>query len=300
MNIFDTIENILNSKLYEADLRYCLVDSKKHPFRIDGLLARPNNKDDFVPFEQLLTSENLASYSGIGISVQASNISAIDVDHCFSEAFNIESADERAKDIIERFDSMAYIEFSFSGTGLRLLCKPTIIDDYTSKYYIKNESRSIEFYQPTNSYRYVTVTGKTIQNNALQSSDKLDVAIQSFLNDYMQRKVIERKHIEIVQNDTRSLEDLQKLVKVHYFKDIIFQNLWFNPAPGSGSNESERDYHLIAYLYENIVQDKRLLKQVFESSPFFKSKDFKHIKKWTTQDGRYFEYLYNTIRRTKC
>ena len=195
---------------------------------------------------------------------------------------------------------MAYIEFSFSGTGLRLLCKPTIIDDYTSKYYIKNESRSIEFYQPTNSYRYVTVTGKTIQNNALQSSDKLDVAIQSFLNDYMQRKVIERKHIEIVQNDTRSLEDLQKLVKVHYFKDIIFQNLWFNPAPGSGSNESERDYHLIAYLYENIVQDKRLLKQVFESSPFFKSKDFKHIKKWTTQDGRYFEYLYNTIRRTKC
>ena len=99
--------------------------------------------------------------------------------------------------------------------------------------------------------------------------------------------------------ETRTYEELLKLTKAKYLKDMTFQNLWFTPAPGSGSNESERDYHLVAYLYENITQDKELLKKIFETSPFFKSKDFKHRNKWTQQDGRYFNYLYNTMRRIK-
>ena len=88
-----------------------------------------------------------------------------------------------------------------------------------------------------------------------------------------------------------------KVVRYKYLKDYNFQDLWFTKAPGSGKDESERDYHLVAYLYENITQDKNLLKQIFESSEFFKTKDWKHVNKWKNQNGRYFNYLYDTIRR---
>ena len=80
---------------------------------------------------------------------------------------------------------------------------------------------------------------------------------------------------------------------------MTFQNLWFTNAPGSGKDESERDYHLVAYLFENVTQDHDMIKQIFEQSNFFKTKDYKHVYKWTNQNGRYFEYLYNTIRRTR-
>ena len=36
-------------------------------------------------------------------------------------------------------------------------------------------------------------------------------------------------------------------------------------------------------------------KEVFEMSPFFKSKDRKHVYKWERSDHRYFNYLYNVI-----
>ena len=42
-----------------------------------------------------------------------------------------------------------------------------------------------------------------------------------------------------------------------------------------------------------------LLKQIFEASPYFKTKDSKHIFKWNYQEGRYFNYVYDMIRRTK-
>lgn len=299
MDILDTINNIIESSLVSASLKYCFVDSKKHPFKSSGELARPNRCDDFVDLTELLQSTDICSYSGVGISIQASNVCAIDVDHCFSLPFDISTADSRAKDVIRRFKDVAYIEFSFSGQGLRVIFRTDVIDNYSDKYYIKNESKSIEYYQPNKSFRYVTVTGRTIENNQIVYNKNILSILKCFLDDYMIKPIKQTYEVKTESIETRTYEDLMKLVKVHYFKDYIFQNLWFNPAPGSGSNESERDYQLVAYLYENITQDKDLLKQIFESSPFFKSKDGKHIGKWKGQEGRYFNYLYDIMRRTK-
>ena len=88
-----------------------------------------------------------------------------------------------------------------------------------------------------------------------------------------------------------------KVVKYNYLSNNKFQNLWFVPAPGSGSNESERDYEMLCYLFENVTQDKDMLKKIFEESDFFKSKDWKHVNKWKNQDYRYFNYLYSVISR---
>lgn len=305
MDLIDTLNNISSTKLINYDLKYCLVTENKLPFKLDNTPAKSNKIDDFVSFSYLcdnLTESHIKNYKGIGISIQASKICAIDVDKCFKEPFDISSADDRANSIIEMFKDFAYIEFSFSGKGLRILFKADIIENYSDKYYIKNDKRGIEYYQPNNSYRYVTVTGNYIANNNIKyiNDTKEKNVLNSFLNIYMKKenKTSNIKFVTTVE-ENRSYEQLMQIVKLKYFKDTIFQDLWFDKAPGSGSNESERDYHLVAYLFENITQDKDLIKQIFETSPFFKSKDWKHINKWKQQEGRYFNYLYNTIRRIK-
>ena len=297
MDILDTINNIIESNLFSANLKYCLVDSKKHPFKSNGEPVRPNVCEDFVELENLLQSTDICSYSGIGISIQASDVCAIDVDHCFATPFDVSTADSRAKDVINRFKDVAYIEFSFSGQGLRVIFKTDLVENYSAKYYIKNASNSVEYYQPSKSYRYVTVTGKTIENNRIEYNKNILPILQSFLDDYMIKPVKPIYQVKTNAIETRTYEDLMNIVKMHYFKNYTFQNLWFDPAPGSGSNESERDYQLVAYLYENVTRDKSLLKQIFETSPFFKSKDTKHINKWRGQEGRYFNYLYDVMQK---
>jgi len=299
MIMLDTLNNIIESKLYIANLKYCLVNQDKVPFRVDDEPARTNNFDDFVDFDMLLQNTNLSSYSGVGISIQASNICAIDVDKCFSTAFDLSTADLRALDIISRFKDVTYIEFSFSGKGLRVLFRANLISDYSDKFYIKCKANGVEYYQPSHSYRYVTVTGRTIRNNEIVKNEHVESVLFSFLNEYMRKPIKSEYEVVTPVEETRSFKTLMAITKGHYLTNMIFQNLWFNPAPGSGKDESERDYHLIAYLYENVTQDKDLLKQIFEQSEFFKTKDSKHVYKWVNQDFRYFNHLYGIMRRTK-
>lgn len=296
MNALETLSNITTTNLISANLRYCLVTPAKLPIKIDGVSARPNHEEDFVDLEALVTCDSLDKYAGVGISIQASKICAIDVDHCFSNAFDITSVDNRAKDILTRFKDVAYCEFSFSGKGLRVLFKHDIISDYSLTYYIKNEKQQVEFYQPSNSFRYVTITGRSIYDNVID--DIPDYVLQEFLDDYM-KKPEQKTHMSSTPDvETRTYEQLLIQVKRLYLKSFQFQNLWFGQAPGSGSNESELDYQLIAQLYEHVTKDHDLLKQLFEASPYFKSKDYKHIYKWKNQNGRYYEYVYSVIRRT--
>lgn len=295
MSAREVIQKLLNKSIIKSNLKYCLVDKHKLPFKVDASLAKPNNVDDFVDFDIISKSTNLDLFAGIGISIQASQICAIDIDHCFSIANDITSADERAKYCLELFKEVAYCEFSFSGTGLRILFNYPIINNYSNKYYIKNDKFQIEYYQPSNSYRYVTITGNTIYDNDINNSNITD-QVYKFLDKFMTRPltILKARTPEI---ETRSYEELMKLVRISYLKDPIFQNLWFTNAPGSGKDESERDYHLIVYLYENITQDKDTIKKIFESSPFFKTKDSKHVYKWKNQNNRYFNYIFNIITK---
>lgn len=296
MKAIEVIEKISNTSLINSSLKYCLVDSNKHPYTLDNTPARPNKVEDFVEFDKILESKYLDKFVGIGISIQASEICAIDIDHCFSVPNEISSGDERAKYFLDLFKNLAYCEFSFSGTGLRILFKQPLIDNYSDNYYIKNEKYGIEYYQPTKSFRYVTVTGNYIYNNEIESTIDFTDKIKNFLDKYMKRN-ISKIVVKTTCEETRTYEELMKITKKCYRTDPIFQNLWFNSAPGSGKDESERDFHLVCYIYENITQDKELLKQIFESSEFYKTKDYKHIYKWEYNNFRYFNYLYENVER---
>lgn len=291
MNALDVIFNISENEELQK-LKYCLIDQNKIPYRYDGLNARPNKLEDFVNFETLLDCDNFEKYAGIGISIQASQITAIDVDKCFSIPFNLDSSDDRAKDVIERFKNIAYIEFSFSGTGLRVLFQQPLIMNYSEQYYIKNDKNKIEYYQPSNSYRYVTITGKTIVNNKIFTTNDYSSIIFDFLNHYMKREIRE-KSTKVFSNETD--EEIKKRLKTQLLLDFNFQETWFSKAPGSNSNESQLDYYLIHFLYDNVVKDKEKLRITFESSPYFKSKDKKHINKWLYNNYRYYNYIYEHL-----
>lgn len=296
MSALDTFKRIIdNENLANANFKYCLVNENKIPFKINNTIVSPNKVNDFVDLEELNDLEIIKNYAGIGISIQASNITAIDVDKCFSKEFDLESADERALDIISRFLECAYIEFSFSGKGLRILFRQDLIENYSLKYYIKNDNYNIEYYQPNRSFRYVTLTGKTIINNPINSNKDFSHIIINFLDDYMKKPEKIKKNINTTKEDNKTIEQLLKKVKSKLLTDFIFQEKWFSKAPGSNSNESEIDYYLLSYLYENITQNKEKLRLIFESSPYFKSKDNKHLKKWTYNDYRYYKYIYERL-----
>lgn len=294
MSAIDTLEKLTGTSLIFEDLRYCLVNSSKLPFTVNNEIAAVNNKSDFVEFEKLFECDKLSSYAGIGISVQASEVCAVDIDQCVSTPFEESTINDFAKEIIEMFKQFAYIEYSFSGTGIRILFKQKSVPNYSKQYKIKNSKQHLEYYQPNHSNRYVTVTGRYLFNNPLTSDESNFKIVIEFLETYMKKQIRKREKVEL--SDERDLDELMKKVKYHYFKSHEFQDLWFTHAPGSGKDESERDYRLLRYLYVNITQDRDKIKELFEMSEFFKTKDRKHIFKWTRNDYRYFDYIFNHIK----
>ena len=298
MTAIDCVDRIAKTKLLNGNLKYCYVTSNKLPVRVDGVLAKTNKLDDFVDLEDLVQG-NISLYAGVGISIQASNVCAIDVDKCFKIPNDISSISEIGKDILDMFKDIAYCEFSFSGTGLRILFRMPVIENYTNKYYIKNSVQGIEYYQPSSSYRYVTITGNVIYDNTIDyfDTDMCNI-LYTFLQKYMKKPEVAKSAINNVDT-TSSIDKLMKKVKYLYLSKSEFQMLWFSKAPGSGKDESERDFHILVYLYENITQNKETLRELFEISPYFKSKDNKHMNKWTYQEYRYYDYIYEQIRRRK-
>lgn len=297
MSALDTLERISeNENLFNYPFKYCLVGEDKIPYTSKGTRAHPNLGQDFCSIEEIIQSPNIEKYAGIGISVIESKIFAIDVDKCFSEPFDLKTADKRATEIIEMFKDKAYIEFSFSGKGLRILFIVDDIPNYIDNYYIKNDKTRCEFYQPSGTPRYVTITGRVIFDNSLSKMTNLDT-VYLFLNKYMARpKTFSSKSKNnIISNNNLSIDELMKKIKNLYLTDIEFQELWFGQAPGSGSNESQLDFHLLKLLYDKIIDDKEKLREIFELSPYFQSKDKKHLNKWYYNNYRYYEYIYNHL-----
>jgi len=298
MNALITVEQIMKTNLLDEDLSYCLVNDKKLPFTKDNNIAKVNSESDFVKLHELLDNDNLENYAGVGISVQVNKVLAIDIDKCVSKPFDKNSINQMGSDIINMFKTIGYIEFSFSGTGIRVILRQEAIKNYTNSYKIKNVENGIEFYQYDMKSRYVTLTGQFLYNNRISTSENHQHIIIEFLEKYMKKKNISStiKSSLVETQDDRSIEQLLKVTRRHYLKDYNFQDLWFTPAPGSIGDESKTDFFLLRYIIENITQDRDKSKQVFESSDFFKSKDSYHLRKWKKNNEWYYNYMFDNIK----
>ena len=283
MNELDTLKRIIQTPLILKNLKWCFADDKKLPYTWEGRHLRPNEKKDFCSFTGLL-NKNLMKFKGMGISVNFSNIAAVDVDKCFSVPFDISSGDDRCYELLDMFRDF-YVEFSFSGTGLRILFDPKrIIDDYPQQEYLKT------YYIKNPWNRYVTVTGNFIFNNDLKeiSPEKLS----KFLDKYMKKREIEKKESSERINNILDINEAEEELRKLLIKNPIFQENWYQRMK---KNESETDYYLLKMIYDNISQDRNIVKKLFESSFYFSAKDRKHKNKWNNTS--YFETTFRSIER---
>lgn len=233
-----------------------LTEKGKEPFNLlTGKNARSNDETTFSTYPVLLNNlhkylkfENNKQIGGIGLGIFR-GYSAIDIDHCVDEDGNMS---EMAKDIINFCQS--YTEYSPSKTGIRIIFK-TQIKINRDTHYIKNSANNLEIYISDNTNKFVTITGNKLSGDIINEID-----ITYILDKYMKRGVF---------NIDKALA-----------KDAKLNELWNKQAPGSGADESESDMALCCKLAFYLKNDESEIKKYFEMSPYFKSKDDMHKKKW--------------------
>jgi putative DNA primase/helicase len=238
-----------------------LTENGKEPFNLStGAHAKSNDPNTFSSYPVLLNNihkylkfDNDKQVGGVGLGIFR-GYSAIDIDHCISEDGTIS---DMAKDIVKYCDS--YTEYSPSKTGIRIIFKTNVKID-KANYYINNSNVGLEIYISDNTNKFVSITGNKICGDNIREVD-----IQYILDKYMKKGQF---HIE-------------KVLK----KDEKLKALWNKQAPGSHADESESDMALACKLAYYLKNDEVLVKQFFEQSPYFKSKDPDHIKKWNNGYG---------------
>ena len=304
MTALDCIERLSKTNIPYENLKFCLASQDKNPYKMDGTRASVSNYEDFVGFDEVLNCSVLEKFSGLGISIQASNIIAIDIDHCVQEKCNPNTMDEKSKAIVNMFKDFAYIEFSFSGTGIRILTRQKEVENYRKRYYIKNSNVGIEYYQPSFdgivSNRYVTITGNVIYDNPIDTKEDHSDTLNDFLNKYMKHEIKANLGTSITHlNEDMNIDMLRRLVKRHLIQNQTFQDDWFKDGihpTKADRDESERDFRILNYLYNHITTNEKMIKQLFEESVFFQTKDGSHIRKWDYNDNRYFKFQLGKIK----
>jgi len=238
-----------------------LTENGKEPFNLaTGYHAKSNDESTFSTYPILLNNihkylkfENDKQVGGIGLGIFR-GYSAIDIDHCVDENGNLS---EMAKDIINFCQS--YTEYSPSGTGIRIIFK-TQVKINKDTHYIKNSNNNLEIYISDNTNKFVTITGKKLSGDIINEID-----ITYILDKYMKKGGF----------------NIEKILA----KDEKLKILWNKQAPGSGADESETDMALACKLSYYLKNDEAEVKKYFEMSPYFKSKDEEHKKKWLNGYG---------------
>ncbi|MDL2318236.1 phage/plasmid primase, P4 family [Eubacteriales bacterium OttesenSCG-928-A19] len=142
--------------------------------------AQSNNPDTFAAFDKAVAAQG--QYDGLGVGI-FNGISAIDIDHCVNEDGTLMRI---AQDVVDRFRSAgAYIEYSPSGKGVRILFRAPDFQYDTDAYYINRQKIGLEVYVFGATKKYVTVTG-----NAIHKADTLPdctAQLQAILDKYMRR-----------------------------------------------------------------------------------------------------------------
>lgn len=236
------------------------TDKGKVPYDcLKHTMAKSNDRKTFYPFDVAI--KYLQYYDGLGIGI-FNGFSAIDIDNCIVDGV----ISDMAQEIIDYCQS--YTEISPSGTGIRIIFKPNKNVNFDkNNYYINNRKIKLEIYIENVTNKFVTITGNTILHCDINTVD-----IEYILNKYMKKNAI-----MVNKNPTGvAVSDINTFLP----KDKKLNELWNNVAPGSASNESELDLALCNKLAFYLQRDPVAIREAFEKSPYYLSKDEKHLKKW--------------------
>ncbi len=142
--------------------------------------ARSNDPSSFCSFEEAAAA---TEYDGLGIGI-FNGICAIDLDNCIVDGEYTATAAE----IIQTMHS--YTEVSPSSKGVHILFEAPSFQYDTQRFYIMNRARGIEVYVAGATNKYVTVTGKRL--NDYEFGNRA-AELETILTRYMARNSVQPK-----------------------------------------------------------------------------------------------------------
>lgn len=242
--------------------------------------ARVDDMSTFQSFQTTLSS--LKDGEGLGIGLFG-NLCGIDIDHAVREDGTLS---QTAKDIINYFDG-AYMEYSYSGTGVHILFFCAQQKKY-QKYYVKMGEKQLqakgitdigglELYQGRIDNRYLTLTGNIIPQSKINNYTVSPKQLTEFLDKYFKRPTLTTTSTPVECNDEED-QAWWNWAKTRR-PERLFQ-LALQMPTGSGGTESEDDLALCQELAFWCNKNSSLVRQAFESSYYYKHKDDKHKTKW--------------------
>lgn len=210
---------------------------------------------------------------GIGFCLTKNDgFTAIDVDHCIKNG----KLSEQAEHIVQLFSS--YTEISPSGEGLRIFIKGSLPKDS------KKKNGNFEAYSEQ---RYVTVTGRLLEQNLNRVEEKQD-QLESFSSLYLQgnkgekesKRNTRKKNQSQNQNQTygsSSLSDSEVIEKASKAKNGSgqeFQELFFQgfQQGSKWGTHSQADHALLKKLVFWTNADKDQIDRIFRNSALYRNK----------------------------
>lgn len=257
---------------------YYLKESKSYKKK-EEYFGASNQKEKFNKLEKVLPLTS--SKYGIGFGI-FDTFGAIDLDHCLNEEgkFILDDFSKISSDIINKMKT--YTEKSPSGTGFHLYFKIKGLkmtpEEYSKKYYKnkrneKDEKKGIEIYLSGMTKKFLTITGEKFGDYDFREIDFEE--LEEILEKYMKKR-------NSTKNTINSVINQEDFLKIGLEKDSLLIDL-YNDTTHSG-NESEEDMRLLSKLAYYCNKDSQAIRQAFETSPFFMSKDEKHLEKWKRND----------------
>lgn len=232
----------------------------KVPYQVNGCKALPNNPSTFTTFDTAL--KVVSQFDGLGIGI-FEGISAIDIDHCVDEDGNLS---DLAENIVALFKG-SYVEYSPSGTGIRILFLTSDFEYEKKKYYINNQNNGLEVYVSGATNKYVTVTGDVLINgDIVDATEQLQILLDRYM---LHPKLGSANEIVLAQS---YLSDESVLQKASCSKNSErFKALWNGKVP-DGKSPSEADMALCSMLAFWCGKDLEQMDRLFRRSKLMRDK----------------------------
>ena len=233
--------------------------------------ASPTDSSTWGTYEQAVNACKQYNYSGIGFVFTAeSDFCGIDIDHCIDENGEI---NKNALDIIDTMDS--YAEISPSGTGVHIIYKGKVHDDWKKKKTnALGEGVHLEMYQKD---RYFTVTENRFNTSDVNEREKYaELIYKAYMQAAEKPKLTEKAPEKSVKHLTLTDRDIIDKA-MNSSSGMKFSRLFNGDTSDYDNDDSRADMAFCSMLAFWCQKDIDMMDRIFRQSGLMRDKwDEKH------------------------
>ena len=233
--------------------------------------ASPTDSSTWGTYGQAVKACKEYNYSGIGFVFTAeSDFCGIDIDHCIDENGEI---NKNALDIIDTMDS--YAEISPSGTGVHIIYKGKVHDDWKKKKTnALGEGVHLEMYQKD---RYFTVTENRFNTSDVNEREKYaELIYKAYMQAAEKPKLTEKAPEKSVKHLTLTDRDIIDKA-MNSSSGMKFSRLFNGDTSDYDNDDSRADMAFCSMLAFWCQKDIDMMDRIFRQSGLMRDKwDEKH------------------------